>query len=65
MPARPFFSTIWLLVGLASGAGAWEPEASPALVLWLRCTRLAGKTAALFEHVAEALGMIRCKPDAK
>jgi GT2 family glycosyltransferase len=32
------------------------------LVLWLRCTRLAAKTAALFEHVASDLGMIHCEP---
>jgi len=31
--------------------------------LWVRCTRLAAKTAALFEYVAKDLGLIRCEPD--
>jgi GT2 family glycosyltransferase len=32
------------------------------LALWTRCTRMAAKTAALFEHVAKDLGLIRCEP---
>ena len=40
-----------ILLGVAAVAG---------LTLWWRCTRLAGKAAALFQHVAEELDMIRC-----
>jgi hypothetical protein len=36
---------------------------SVVLGLWVRCTRLAAKTGALFEHVANDLGLIRCEPD--
>jgi len=35
---------------------------SVVLGLWVRCRRLAAKTAALFEHVANDLGLIRCEP---
>ena len=40
-----------ILLGVAAVAG---------LTLWRCCTRLAGKAAALFQHVAEELDMIRC-----
>jgi O-antigen biosynthesis protein len=46
---HPLAAGITLLIGTAI-AGA----------LWVRCTRLAGKTAALFCHVANELGMILC-----
>jgi hypothetical protein len=35
--------------------------AAMALVFWIRSTRLAGQTAALFCHVAGEMGMIRCE----
>ena len=44
-----------LTAGVALAAGV-----SIAAVLWLRATCLARKAAALFDHVAEQLDMIRC-----
>ena len=44
-----------LTAGVALAAGV-----SVAVVLWLRATCLARKAAALFDHVAEQLGMTRC-----
>ena len=32
------------------------------LTLWVRCTHLAARTAALFEHVANDLGLTHCEP---
>ena len=46
-----------MMAGVTFGVGLLV-----AIVLWLRCTRLAGKAAALFNHVADELGMIRCVP---
>jgi glycosyltransferase involved in cell wall biosynthesis len=51
----PLCRTQPLMAGIALAIGC---VAAP--ILWLRATRLAGKTAALFHHVADELGMIRC-----
>jgi GT2 family glycosyltransferase len=45
---------------LASGI-VFAFAAAMALMFWIRSTRLAGQTAALFCHVAGELGMIRCE----
>jgi hypothetical protein len=71
---RPRDLTLVVLTAATAGLGAFclfQPivggvvsvvAALVVLALWVRCTHLAARTAALFEHVANDLGLTRCEP---